>query len=33
MEEIIAGNFIHDIIDADLREDPNIKIQIGRAHV
>ncbi len=26
MEEIIAGNFIHDIIDADLREDPNIKI-------
>ena len=26
MEEIINGNFIHDIIDADLREDPNIKI-------
>jgi len=26
MEEMIAGNFIHDIIDADLREDPNIKI-------
>ncbi len=26
MEEIIAGNFIHDIIDADLREDPNIKV-------
>ena len=26
MEEIIAGNFIHDIIDSDLREDPNIKI-------
>ena len=25
MEEI-TGNFIHDIIDADLREDPNIKI-------
>ena len=25
MEEI-SGNFIHDIIDADLREDPNIKI-------
>ncbi len=25
MEEI-ASNFIHDIIDADLREDPNIKI-------
>ncbi|MBE6531261.1 MAG: glutamine--tRNA ligase/YqeY domain fusion protein [Ruminococcaceae bacterium] len=23
---MIAGNFIHDIIDADLREDPNIKI-------
>ncbi|MBO5845456.1 MAG: glutamine--tRNA ligase/YqeY domain fusion protein [Clostridia bacterium] len=26
MEELINGNFIHDIIDADLREDPNIKI-------
>ena len=26
MEEMINGNFIHDIIDADLREDPNIKI-------
>ena len=26
MEEIINGNFIHDIIDADLREDPNIKV-------
>ncbi len=25
MEEI-SGNFIHDIIDADLREDPNIKV-------
>ncbi len=26
MEEIINGNFIHDIIDEDLREDPNLKI-------
>ena len=25
MEEI-TNNFIHDIIDADLRDDPNIKI-------
>ncbi|MBQ3483780.1 MAG: glutamine--tRNA ligase/YqeY domain fusion protein [Clostridia bacterium] len=26
MEETIGSNFIHDIIDADLREDPNLKI-------
>ena len=26
MEEIIASNFIHDIIDEDLRNDPNLKI-------
>lgn len=26
MEEIINGNFIHDIIDEDLRNNPNLKI-------
>ena len=26
MEEIISSNFIHDIIDADLAENPNLKI-------
>ena len=26
MEEIISSNFIHDIIDEDLRNDPNLKI-------
>ncbi len=26
MEEMIASNFIHDIIDADLAENPNLKI-------
>ena len=26
MEEMIASNFIHDIIDEDLRNDPNLKI-------
>ena len=26
MEELIASNFIHDIIDEDLRRDPNLKI-------
>ncbi|MCQ2427107.1 MAG: glutamine--tRNA ligase/YqeY domain fusion protein [Clostridia bacterium] len=25
-EKIIAGNFIHDVIDADLAENPNLKI-------
>ena len=26
MEEIIAGNFIHDIIDEDLKQNPDLKI-------